>query len=146
MYPLLATAAASAAGNIIQTIADRVTQGPAKTAAAGTAQAVPFSTLVDKASAPTAATQAARSADLSSRLTKSPEVAAAANAAGVAGPASLQIDADGNTALRLPNGNLKPVQLSEELRGVARELNQLRQPPATSASLSRPASPVTVNL
>jgi hypothetical protein len=145
MHPILATTALSAAGDIVQNLASRFGKGPAKAAPAA-APAVPFVTLVDKASAPTAANLAMRTQDLGTRLGRSAEVAAAMNAAGASGPVSIQIDANGDSALRLPNGTLKPIQLSEEMRGVARELHQLRQPLATSATVERPASPVTVSI
>jgi hypothetical protein len=145
MHPILLTTAASAAGDIIHNIAERISERPAKTASTA-APAIPFSTLVDQASVPTAATQARRTQDLSTRLGRSAEVAAAANEAGAAGPLQVQIDASGTAALRLPDGGLKPIQLSEEMRAVARELHQLRQPAATAATLARPASPVSVTV
>lgn len=143
MTPLLATTAISVAGDIVHNIADRIANGTAKTAPATATQAVPFATLIDKASVPTAAQ---RVQDLGTRLGRSAEVAAAANAAGAPGPLNIQIDANGDSALRLPDGSLKPIQLSEEMRGVARQLHQLRQPVATSATPARPASPVTVSI
>jgi len=139
MLPILATTAASAAGDIILNIADRFAKGAAKTAPPAT-PAVPFSTLVDKA------TLARHAQELTTRLSRSAEVAGAANAAGATGPLSLQFDAKGDAALRLPDGGLKPVQLSEELRGVARELYHLRQAAAASPAAARPASPVTISL
>jgi hypothetical protein len=145
MNPLLVTTAASAAGDIIHTIADRISSATAKTAPAAT-PSVPFVNLIDKASAPTAASKALHTQDLGTRLGQSAEVAAAANAAGASGPLSIQIDANGDSALRLPNGDLKPIQLSEEMRGVARELHQMRQPAATSATPAHPASPVTISI
>ncbi|MEA3212883.1 MAG: hypothetical protein QOE70_5940 [Chthoniobacter sp.] len=148
MTPILFTTAASVAGDIIHNIAERIANGTAKNAPTA-APAVPFSTLVDQASAPTAATLARRAQELSTRLGRSAEVAAAANEAGVAGPLNIQIDAKGDAALRLPDGGLKPIHLSEELRGVARELNQLRQPGANGAhgaTAARPAGPVTISV
>jgi len=145
MHPILLTTAASAACDIIHTIAERIASGTAKTAAAS-APTVPFSTLVEKASAPNPATLARRAQELSDRLGRSAEVAGAANAAGATGPLSLQVDATGAAALCLPDGGLKPVQLSEELRGVARELYHLRQPATASATALRAASPITINL
>ncbi len=145
MHPILVTTAASAAGDIIHNIADRFTKGTAKAAAVET-PSVPFSTLVDKASAPNAVTLARRAQELSTRFGHSADVAAAINEAGVSGPFHIQIDANGDATLRLPDGGLKPIRLSEEMRGVARELHQLRQPSATSAASARPASPVTITI
>lgn len=139
MLPILATTAASAASELVFNLADRFTKGPAKTAAAAAA-AIPFSTLVDKA------TLAQRAQQLSGKLSHSSEVAAVVHAAGAAGPLSLQIGAGGDVALRLPDGSLKPIQLSEELRGVARELHQLRKLPVTPGLAVQPTSPVTVTL
>jgi hypothetical protein len=144
MHPILATTALSAAGNIVHNIADRIFKGPAKTAPAAV-PAVPFSTLVAKASAPTAVSVAQRAQALSTKLTQSAEVAAAANGAAAAGPLSLHIDAAGDTALRLPNGDLKPIRLSEEMRGVARELHHLRQPAPVPGAPGLP-KPVIVAL
>jgi len=150
MHPILATTALSAASDIVHNIAEGIARSTAKSAPAA-APAVPFSTLIAKASAPTAVSIAQRTQALSSRLTHSPEVAAAANAAGVTGPLSLQIDSTGATALRLPNGDLKPIQSSEEMRGVARELHHLRQPAAAplaaaAATASTRPGPITVTL
>jgi len=142
MYPILATAALSAAGNIAHNIAEGISAATAKTAPEAP-PAIPFSTLVAKASAPNPVSIAQRTQALSTRLMHSPEVAAAANAAGASGPLSIQIDPSGDAALRLPNGDLKPIALSEEMRGVARELHHLRHPAATPAG---PAAPVTVSL
>ena len=144
MHPILATTALSAAGNIVHNIAESISKGTAKTAPTA-APAVPFSTLVAKASAPTAVSIAQRAQALSTKLTHSAEIAAAANAAGASGPLSLQIDATGDTALRLPNGDLKPVQLSEEMRGAARELHHLRQPAPGAPTPAHP-TPVIVSL
>lgn len=145
MHPILATTALSAAGEIVHNVAGRIANMTAK-AAPSAPPAVPFATLVDKASAPSAASLALRTQDLRTRLGRSAEVAAAVNDAGVSGPLSIQIDANGDSALRLPDGSFKPIQLSEEMRGVARELHQLRQPLATSATVARSASPVTVSI
>jgi hypothetical protein len=145
MHPILATTALSVAGDIVHNIAGRIANGTAKAAPAAP-PAVPFATLVDKASAPTAANLALRTQDLGTSLGRSSEVAAAVNEAGGSGPMSLQIEANGDTALRLPDGSLKSIHLSEEMRGVARELHQLRQPLATSATVERPSSSVTVSL
>lgn len=145
MNPLLITSAASIAGDVIHNIADRIATSTAKTAPQA-APEVPFSTLIDKVSVSPAASQVQRSQDLSSRLSHSPEVAAAANAAGASGPLTIQIDANGDSALRLPDGGLKPIQLSEEMRGVAQQLHQLRQPAATSSTPAHGPAPVTVSL
>ncbi len=139
MLPILATTAASAASDIIFNIADRFAKGTAKTAPAAP-PAIAFSTLVDQASF------ARHAQDLSTKLGRSAEVATAANAAGATGPLHLVIEANGDTALRLPDGGLKPVQLSEELRGAARELHQLRQPTATGATRVGPSSTVTISV
>ncbi len=145
MHPILVTTAASAAGDIIHNIAARISERTAKAAPAA-APAIPFSTLVDQASAPSAAAKAQRAQDLSTRLGRSAEVAAASNEAGASGPLQVQIDASGSAALRLPDGGLKPIQLSEEMRGLARELHQLRQPAPTAATLARPSGPVAVTV
>jgi hypothetical protein len=145
MYPLLASTAVSAAGNIIHTIAEKIASGTATTAPAAT-PAVPFSTLIDKATAPTATDLARRAQDLTTRLSHSTEVAAAANGAGASGPLTLQIDAQGNAAVHLPNGGLKSVDLPEAMRGEVRELYQLRQPASAGATKTRPAGPLTISL
>lgn len=142
MNPLLINAAASVAGDIVHFLAEGIAKGTAKTAPVAT-PAVPFSTIIDQTSAPTAATQARRAHDLSTRIGHSAEVAAAANEAGAYGPLTIQIDAKGDASLRLPDGGLKPIRLSEEMRGAARDLHQLWQPITNGPARTRPASPVT---
>jgi len=144
MFPLLATTAVSGIGNIIHAIADGIAKGTA-TSPASAAPSVPFSTLIDQSTATTAA-RAQRAQEITTQLGGSSEVAAAANAAGASGPLSLQIDAQGNAALSLPNGGLKGIQLPEEMRGEVRELYGLKQPANAGATKTQPASPVTITL
>jgi hypothetical protein len=145
MHPILVSSAASAAGEIIQNIAERFTSRAQK--AAPTAQpAVTFSTLIDKASVPTAVQHAHRVRDLSTKLGRSVELAAAANEAGATVPIQVQIDADGTAALRLPGGGWKPIVMAEEMRAVVRELYQLQQPITTAANVGRPGGSVTLTV
>jgi len=153
MLPLLAIPALSAVSSVTGAIADKISGHPATTAQSST-PAVPFSTLMNQVAATTQATAAAKAQcaqDLTTKLSQSPEVSAAINAAGVAGPFNLQIDAQGNATLRLPNGGAKPVQFSNEMRGLAQQLYQLRQvnaPASTASTVTRPSvqPPVTITV
>lgn len=145
MHPILLTTAASAAGDIIHSFAEKFASGPAKTAASNTPE-VPFSTLIDKATAPTASNPVRRMQDLRARLERSVEVVMAGNEAGATAPLQVQIDSNGDAALRLPDGSLKSIQLSGEMRGVARELHQLAQTGAACAPTAAFGSSITISL
>ena len=145
MYPLLASTAVSAAGKIINTIAQNVAKVTSTTAPPAP-PAVPFSTLIDQSAAATAAARLSRAQEITTQLGHSPEVAAAANGAGTSGPLSLQIDGQGNAALSLAHGGLQGIQLPEAMRGEVRELYQLQQPGSAGTTKTQPASPITISL
>jgi hypothetical protein len=144
MDPFLISAATSVASKIIQKISDHSSAGAARSAQPATT--IPFSSLINQASAPSPSSIAERTAALTHRLGRSAEVAAVINATGASGPLGLQIEANGNAALHLPGRGLRPVQLSEEMRGVARELYQLRQPSSAASLRNQPPAPLTLAL
>jgi hypothetical protein len=144
MHPILINAAASVAGNVLHAITGNSRPAEARTAAS--APAVPFSTLIDRASAPSPAATAERVSTLTNRLSRSVELAQALNQSGASGPVTLQISASGDTTLRLPNGDLKPLQLSPENRDAAREIYSLRQNAPGAAGRSAPLKPLTVQI
>lgn len=143
MNPLLVTSAVSAASDIIHSFAERASRSTPKAGPQAVAPAS-FASLLEKAGLDHT-NRAERVQSLSSRLLRSAEVAGALNQTGAPANSGIQISPNGDATLHLLDGSLKPIQLSEELRAVARELCQLRQPVSPSATSDAAAKSVIIS-
>ena len=118
MYPLLVTAIASTAGNLI----DRWVQSSASKT---NASSVSFQRVLDgnAAAQPTAAENAAAAIEqLKKLLFASPEIRTAVDSSDPTRPASLQISPDGTVSAQTAGQAARPLSLSPETAMLARSL------------------------
>jgi hypothetical protein len=143
MYPLLVSAIASTAGNLLE----RWSAGAERKAEVRSAE---FRALMDKiagSSKPNGASAASERQDrlesLQSRLLDAPEVRSILDSADPSKPVTIRIAQDGTVLAQAPGREPQAIQVSPETAAVARELASLMPPAGTlSSSASLNFSPV----
>ena len=142
MAPILLNAAASLAGDVIDSLSDRLASATAKKSDA-TAD-VSFASALAQAQATPAVqmpTPADQQAALTGSLMSSPEVKAALATANPAQSVQLEISATGGVSLRSANGGVRALNLSDHTRALVTQLYGMRQ---TSGAGGLNASPMVL--
>ena len=134
MYPLLVSAIASTAGNLLE----RWTAGAERKEATRAAE---FRELMDKITAsakPSAAAVASarqgHAASLQTQLLDAPEIRSILDSADPAKPVTIRIAQDGTVLAQPPGREPQAIQVSPETAAVARELASLLPPAGTLSS------------
>ena len=148
MVPILLNAAASVAGNVIDSIGEHFSHHHGVRKASKTAEDDFDAEMAQAQSAtatPTAAT-ATTSTDaqsaLMNQLMGAPEVATALATANPSQPVQVEMTAAGGVSLRSANGQLQTLKVSDHTRDLASQLYSTHQAMAVSAKAK--ASPVAV--
>ena len=153
MAPILLNAAASFAGNVIDSLSDQLTAPAAKKN--DDAKAVTFASALAQAQATPAVqtpTPADQQAALTGSLMSSPEVKSALATANPAQSVQLEVSAAGGVSLRSANGSVRALNVSDNTRALVTQLYGMRQasglggvnatPMVLAVDPTNPAAPV----